>query len=316
MAVSEIRRRPDSALIGLLFVFLGVVLLLTSIEAVSFGIWLKLLDYWPVLLVLIGVEILLAEAPFLMRAGIVSLTLLAAVAAAYALTPQYEPVEPLRVSFTEPAGEADTLHLDTNFLAGDLQISSATTVDGPLAAIVRADFSERPARVFRKQSGGDVSIDVLSSGPYVERSYEDGQRSGVETLNLPFGSADWVLEISPDVEVDIGIASMVADLDFDLRNVNMRALSLEGAAAQLRVHLPLDAGESQVDIATGFAEVEIIVPEGVAVFIDIDAPLGKIRIDADRFVKTQDGYRSIHYSDAANRVDIDIEALSANVTVN
>ena len=111
----KIPNAPGFALIGLFFVFLGVLLLLTSVGSVSFGIWLKLLDYWPVLLVLVGIEILLAEAPFLVRAGIVSLTLLATAVAAFAFTPQYESAEPLRVSFTEPAGGVETLHLDTSF---------------------------------------------------------------------------------------------------------------------------------------------------------------------------------------------------------
>ena len=122
--------------------------------------------------------------------------------------------------------------------------------------------------------------------------------------------------MSPDTDVDIDIAAAVADLDLDLRNLNVRSLSVEGAAAELKVHLPIAAGETQVDIAAAIADIDIVVPDGVAAFIDVDAPLGTIRIDSDRFVETQDGYRSADYSEAVNRVDIDIEALSANVTVN
>lgn len=308
--------RPVSVLSPLLLVFLGVLLLLTAVGSVSFGIWLELLNYWPVLLVLIGAEILLADSPLLLRAGLVCLTLVIAFAAAYMVMPEYQTAEPLRVSYVEPVGDIDTVHLNANFLGGELAIEAESSGHDSSAAIVVAEFSDRPARIIRRRSDGEIKIDVVSSGPHLSRTWNDGHSSGVETVNFPLGLADWTLMMSPDVEVEIEVSSLVAELDLDLRSVNVRRLSVEGAAADLKVQLPIDAGDTEVDIAAGFANVEIIVPDGVAAFIEVDAPLGSTQIDTDRFIETQEGYRSIDYPEAANRVDIDIESLSANVTVN
>ena len=315
-SISKSPARPVSVLSGLFLVFLGALLLLTAVGLVSFGIWLELLDYWPVLLVLIGVEILLAEAPLLMRAGLVSLTLLIAFVVAYMALPEYDPAEPLRVSYVEPVNDIEVLHLNASFFGGELAIDAESPGHDPLAALVVAEFSDRPARIIREQSGNEIEIDIVSSGPYLSRTYNDGRSSSVETVNFPFGLANWTLTMSPNLEVEIDISSVAADLDLDLRHIDVRRLSVEGAAAQLKVELPVGAGETQVDIAAGFAEVEIVVPDGVAAFIEIDAPLGSNQIDSNRFVETQDGYRSIHYSEAANRVYIGIESLSANVNVN
>ena len=115
-SASNVRTPPGSALAGTLLVFLGLLLLLTATGTVSFGIWLKLIDFWPAILVLIGVEIIFADAPFSVRAGIISLAILGAATVAFATMPQYESGAPLRVSYVEPANYVETLHLNASFL--------------------------------------------------------------------------------------------------------------------------------------------------------------------------------------------------------
>ena len=315
-SASKVRTPPGSALAGTLLVCLGLLLLLTATGTVSFGIWLKLIDFWPAILVLIGVEITFADAPFSARAGIISLAILGAATVAFATMPRCDSAAPLRVSYTEPASYVEMLHLNANFLGGELAINSDSSHEDSSAALVIADFSDRPARVIRKQSDNAIAFDVVSSGPYLRRSFDDGQRSGEETMSFPFGLADWTVMVSPDSEVEIDIGSVAAGLDLDLRNLNVRRLSVEGAVVDLKIHLPISAGETQVDVAAGVADVEIVVPEGVSANIEIDSPLASIQFDPSRFVETKDGYRSIRFSEAGHRVDIDVEALSANVTVN
>ena len=313
---SKLRTRSGSLLAGPLLVLLGVLLLLTATGTASFGIWLRLFDFWPVLLVLIGVELVFAEKPISVRVGLISLVLLGAVLIAFATLPQYEPAEPLRVSYLLPAADVDTLHLSAGFFGGELAVTSETPFDGSLAALMAADFSDRPARIIRDQSESEVAIELLSAGPYLRRSHVDGLASFNASVSFPVGLADWALMLSPDTEVEIDIDSFVADLDLDLRNVNVRRVSIEGAVADLIIHLPINAGETQVEIAAGVADVELVVADSVAALINVDSPFGSTQIDQDRFVNAQDGYRSIGYSEAENRVNVNIESFSANVTVS
>lgn len=316
-STAQVRTRSASALAGTLLVLLGVLLLLTATGTVSFGIWLKLFDFWPVILVLIGAEFILADAPLAMRAGIVTAALLAAIAIAFAAMPEYEPAEPLRVSYTEPANDVEALNLNASFFGGDVAITSEPPADGPSPALMVAEFADRPARVVRGRAGSELTIDVVSSGPYLSRSSADGNHTSVETVSLPFGLADWALTMSPGrwMEAEINIDAFAADLHLDLRHVNVRRLSVEGAVADLAVHLPVGAGQTQVDIAAGVANVEFVVPDGVAALVEIDSLSESIQINSSRFVETENGYRSVGYSEAENRVLIDIESLAANVTI-
>ena len=133
---------------------------------------------------------------------------------------------------------------------------------------------------------------------------------------MPIGFADWKLTVSPDVEIDIDISSGASDLDLDLRDLNVRKLSIEAGAADIRVLLPTDAGETHVDIGAGVANIELIVPLNVAARIQIDAPIRSSSFDPIRFTETKDGFESPNYHNAKNRTNIIIESLFADIRMN
>lgn len=315
-SVSTGLRLRGSILIGLLLVALGALLLLTTTGVVSFGIWLELMDYWPVLLLLTGMEIILARRAPLIRAGVITATLAVVVAAAYFSMPEYDPPEPLRAGYVEPLGNAQRLRLSMAFFGGDVELTSDTAVSGSFARMLAADFGSHPSRVIREQSNGDVEFYLVSSGPFLRHSSYDGYTRRENRVSIPVGFADWNLELSPDVEADIEISAGATDLDLDLSELNIRKLDIEAGASDIRVRLPANAGQTHVDIAAGAADVELLVPDDVAAHIAIASPLGSARIDPARFMKIEDDvYRSANYLESRNRVWVDVEALSANVTV-
>ena len=309
------RRRRGSLLTGLLLVALGVLLLLTTTGVVSFGIWLELADYWPLLVILIGVELILVQRPLLIRAGVIVLTLGGAIVAASFSLPEYDPNEPLRATYVESLRDTETLYLDMAFIGGDVELTSDTPGAATLPRLLAADFKSRPARVVREQLDGNVRFYVMSSGPFLRHSSANGFTRHETRVSFPVGLADWSLIVSPNVEVEINISSVAVDLDLDLRNLNVRRLSVEAGMSDLRVQLPDDAGQTHVDIAAGAANVELVVPRGVAARIDVDAPLKSTWINPVRFVEADNEFWSPGYLEARNRVSIDIEALSVDVTV-
>lgn len=312
-SVSTGRRRGGSVLIGLLLVALGALLLLSTTGAVSFGIWLELMDYWPALLLLVGTEIILARRALLIRAGVIAATLAVVVAAAYFSMPEYDPPEPLRAGYAEPLGDAQRLHLSMAFIGGDVELASDTAGSQSAARLLAADFGSRPSRIIRDQSNGDVEFYLASSGPFLKHSSYDGY---ARRVSFPVGFADWKLELSPNVKSDIEISAGATDLDLDLRELNVRSLDIEAGASDIRVQLPANAGQTYVDIGAGAADIELLVPDNVAAHIDIASPLGSAWVNPARFMEIEDGvYQSANYFGTRNRVWVDIEALSANVTV-
>ena len=325
-SVASAGNRRGSILFGLLLIALGALLLLTTIDVVGFGLWLELVKYWPVLLVLIGVEIILARRFPLLRVAIIATTLVAVVAAAYYSMPEYDPTEPLHASYVEPRGDVETLQLNAEFMGGILRLSSHTTVAQPANGLLTADFKNRPARVVRELSDEKLTVRLSSSGPdlsytsEVTHSYKEGKtirssRSESRT-NFPVGLADWRITVSPDVEIEINISSGASDLDLDLRNLNVKKLSIEAGASDIRVLLPTNAGETHVDIDAGAANIDLTIPPNVAARIKTDVPIRSTSFDPNRFTETNNRYESPNYHNTENRINITIEALFADVSVN
>ena len=122
--------------------------------------------------------------------------------------------------------------------------------------------------------------------------------------------------ISPDVAVELEINAGAADLDLDLQALNVRRLIVGSGASDIRILLPVDAGQTHVVIESGATDVEIVVPHGVAARIVNEAFLSSTQIDSTRFFETDDGHQSPDYYNAENRVSIEIDAVAADITIS
>ena len=322
---SEAVRRGFS-LVGVLLAALGTVLLLNTVGILPFAIWWELVDYWPVLLVLVGVKMLLAPRAPLLGIGVAALIVFGAVAAALVTMPENQSGGPVHVTFVEPMGDAEILRLGMGFAGGSVELSSGSSDESPSLSLLAADFGSRPAEVIRDQSGRVTELYLSAGGPGIDVTItDDGKAWDVQGADLDVfnpglnvgGLVDWRLMISHEVALELEINAGAADLDLDLQDLNVRRVVVGAGATDIRIMLPVDSGRTSVEIAAGAANVEIVVPEGVAARIENEILMSSTRIDAGRFFRTDDGlHESPDYSTASNRVDIEIEGLAADVTVS
>jgi hypothetical protein len=73
------------------------------------------------------------------------------------------------------------------------------------------------------------------------------------------------------------------------------------------VILPEAAGATSVRAEAGAASLTFEVPDGVAARIRTRMALGSTRIDEARFPRVGDGFQSMDYGSALNRIDLDIQ---------
>ena len=298
-------RRPGFSLFGLLLVAFGALLLLTVTGVAGLGVWFELARYWPVLLILIGLKLILAPRAPLVGMAVVSLAVVATIVAAWIPLSIERSDDLVHIAYWTPLENTETLELGMGFTSGRVTLRSDASADRLFAA----DFNKRPAEVIHDHSGRFSKIYLSTDGFSVEYSDDDGTDGYTLT-----GFADWDLMVSPDVALDLEILAGAAYLDLDLTNLNVRRVFVGAGASQVRIRLP-DAGRTRVEIEVGAADIEITVPRGVAARIANDSFLNFTSIDSDRFPKSGGEHRSPDYSTAENRVDIEIGAGAASVTV-
>jgi hypothetical protein len=128
------------------------------------------------------------------------------------------------------------------------------------------------------------------------------------TSGLPWldHGSDWDVGLTTEVPLDLRLDTGASRTMLDLRDVRLRSLELHTGASETRVLLPRAAGATTVRIESGAASLTLEVPAGVAARIRSRMVLGSSQVDQARFPPVADGYESLDYALATNRIDIDI----------
>jgi hypothetical protein len=127
--------------------------------------------------------------------------------------------------------------------------------------------------------------------------------------------SDWQIGLTGEVPLDLRLDTGASAAMLDLADLQARSVELHTGASQTRIRLPRAAGRTTVRAEAGAASLVIEVPDGVAARIRTRMGLGSSQIDERRFPRSSDGYESLDYATAPNRVDIDLTGGVGSVRV-
>ena len=290
----------------LVLVSAGVVLLLNNLQVVPWSVWQALWPYWPVLLVLLGIEGLVTG-----RVAWGTLVLLTVLL-------------PL-LGFGVTAGTFATRWRDETRSDASLRTASFQQArDGANAATVRIEYG---AGVLDIGALPDPQpTETLVSGlvyghrgtDFAPRStLRDGRRTVTFSTNhgnafLDLGRLE--LQVNPTVPTDLEIESGAAEMTLNLERLRIPNLSIETGASKTRVILPAQ-GVTMAQIEGGAASFEFVIPPNVAAQIVVEDGPNHVQIDQQRFPRNGSEYRSANFASATDRVTLRIDVGASHVVV-
>jgi hypothetical protein len=289
----------------------GVLLLLNNLDMVPWTIWHDLWPYWPVLLVLLGLEAFLtgrvAWGTLVML--IVLLPILGMVVSAGSFGSHWRDAtsaspDRLTTSLSQPLGETRAAAVDVEYGAGALQVSS---LPEDLAGSTLAD-----AKVYGR---GTVRFDDSSRTQPDQGRLRILQRDddrGMESGHFDFGRLD--VRLTPSIPLDLRISSGVTDSTINLELLRVTDLRLETGASQTKIVLPAH-GETMARIEGGAAKLDVTVPPNVAARIILSDGPNAVTIDEQRFPRQDDEYRSVGFETATDRVTLRIDVGASRLVV-
>lgn len=295
---------------------LGLVFLGQNLGILPFDTWLNLWQFWPVLLIMAGVELILGHSGIGSAiASIFMIVTILAIVGVFAFFGQigtwgvsgahFAAAGPFQTNHvTQEIGSAQRGIIDLEHGAGRLEVSalpleSAQLLEGDLA------YSENSALERRAESRGD--------GTYVRL----GARNGYN--GIPFGNSfrqDWTVRLSPNVPLDVRVHSGASAVSMDLSQLKVTNLNVDSGASGVDITLPSNAGQTQAFVKAGVAGVHLRIPEGVSARIRIQNGLSGSTVDTSRFPKNGSYYQSPDYESATNKVDLRVETGISGVTIN
>lgn len=185
------------------------------------------------------------------------------------------------------------------------------------------------AEVMVTFGAGHLAIGAAAPGLLVDGTYDGGVRvepggpgrvrlsPPAPTLRLDRAPYAWRVGLAADVPLRLRVESGAADADLDLRTLRVTELRVRTGASETRVTLPEAAGFTRVDAEGGAAAIRFRVPDGVAARIRTSVALGSTDVDVARFPRTPsgNGWESLDFETAANRVEIEVRGGVGSVSI-
>ena len=286
-----------------LLILVGAIALAANLNVVQWDALYRLFDLWPVLLILVGAELVLrGGVPRRTAAAIGTLlVILAAVGAvAYVAAAPRIPIGVYPLDSTEPVGELTTASLDLGFGAADVNIHGAP-LEGALFKSHIQYSGQKP----------DVSLD-RSTGTL---TVQDNQR-GFGFLFGPHGKRTIDLALSDGLPWAISLSGGASHATLALGTVKVSSLDVSGGANSIGITLGQPSGKVPVDISGGASSVTIHRPAGVAASITASGGANSVRLDDKHLAGFGDSSAQTSDFDAAtNRYEISVSGGASNVSV-
>ena len=127
MSETKSPRKHRISIWGIILVLLGVVLLLQNFNILPWGLWAMLWRFWPVILIISGLNIIGRHKPWLSTVLVVVLGAFLGVAV---WQYQMPPCQEVIITHSEPRGDLHEAVVEVAFQAGHLRLS-ALTPDSP-----------------------------------------------------------------------------------------------------------------------------------------------------------------------------------------
>jgi len=282
---------------GICLLFLGIVFLLQTLNVLPWGLWGTLWRFWPVLIIIIGLNILLRRYnPWLVSALILVLLFACLGIATWQYGPSLPAGETTK-SYSEPLGSLEHAQIQINFTAGSLTIGSLASgspnfVEATGSRNMRVDF----------QSKGNEGTLNLSTERVNRRL-----RNEADTR--------WEVRFTRNIPLTIDVKSAVGNLELDLSELQVTELQMDIDAGNYIIEMPSSAGTTSAYIKADLANLEVTIPDGVAARLEVDTDLTALEVDESRFPRKGDYYISPDFERAENRIELEIDCDLGRVQV-
>lgn len=268
--------------------------------------WGTLWRFWPLILVLLGLEIIVGRAPAWVSALIIALTLLAVGGLiAYGFT-------------TGAALRRQTLISQKVYQSLEDVASAQVKLTLGAGNVTLNALSDSPALL-----AGEVQYPAGSS---VHQSFEAKGGQGLLRLEAE-GGAEWFLTwlgrqemrwdlgLTPRIPLELEVESGVGKAQLDLRELQVERFLLNTGVGEVSVAFPAQVEETRATVEAGVGSITLIVPEGVAARISVDTGIGAVDVDQHRFPRSGDLYLSSHFEEAEHRLRLTLDGGIGKITV-
>jgi hypothetical protein len=282
-----------------MLIIAGVALLLDQLGLLQVS-WSSVWRFWPLLLVLIGLDVLLGRT----RWGSIAFAVVAVVTVVAVL--YYVPVTTPQTQTQEKSWE----------LARDDYQSASISLEPGIGDLTVGALDD---------SGNLVEATVAYDSRYTQIRWDAGRRGDQARVQLVGKHQDWrpsmgeprdtwQVNLATDTPLELTVNGGVNRATLDLSKLLLNSLVLDMGVGEAQVQLPTHAGY-EATISGGVGALRLEVPEQVAARIRVSGGIGAVNVNP-RFERQGDAYVTQDYRAGAESIEVRIDGGIGMITID
>ena len=286
---------------GVFLLTVGIIWVLVSVGVISWSIFNALFVLWPLILVIIGVNIIFRNNEIIKAVAWVAFLAVVISYGYFFDDGGRTPGEGTK------AGKSVTVERLAEVQKGNLKIGFGGTrisLDSDTEKLLEADIQDSGVTYENESKGSEAFI------AFEKKVYNIFDLNS--NLNTHYNGFHLSNQVTWDMDMDTG----AVDGNFDMSDLFVEKLSLDFGAANLKLTLGSKFANPVVDINAGASKIDIIVPSDAGVKIRMDGALNSTNLDGPDWEKKNGVYYSKGYDDAAVKIDMDVDMGVCKFTVN
>jgi hypothetical protein len=284
-----------------LLIILGAIFLLNNFGILPWSIWTSLWKFWPVLLILIGVEFLIGHSISL-KTKLILLLLIFLIPVIVAVNPiTKNPLASEELKISEDLGSLTKAKIVVDMPATNLSVKP----------------TDDPTKLIE----GKVSFSKAANKPKVSVEESFGQEifkiTQKSVSGLPFISSfknDTNLYLTIQIPLEIQIKTGASREKLDLADLRVEYLEIDSKASDLDIIFG-NSYSSTAKIKTTASNLNIKIPKNIEARIKVNSKVKNLSI-ADRFKQGGGEYKTKDFDKAFTRLDIQIESVAGSIKIN
>ena len=296
--------RNRGLILPLILIGIGVVVLLANTGIVSRPAVERLVDLWPLLLVIFGLQLILNHTLPRQQATLIGIAVTAVIiiaALAYAILAPATSVGVQKVDASAQAGGLTAATLDVNYSAATVDVNAASLGDRLYQVHVDYPGGENPPTISLDHENGRLEIHESSSfSPF--HLFGSNRRHVVLTLT---DRIPWTIQVGGGA----------ANLRLDLRHLQLLKLEVSGGANRMDAQLPAAKGTVMLEVSGGFSNLALHAPAETQWRIGVSGGANAITINGSTTGALSGDFerQSAGYGTATNRYDIQISGGASHI---
>lgn len=305
-------KSSGNVVFAFLLIFLGFLFLANNLGIVSWTVWADLWRFWPIVLILWGLQFLLGKSTFaqiIMAVVTVSLFLFALLyilAGAGALKGTgLENWQPVR---SMPMHSNDIVKQELKVSKDEFQNirERKINIENGVGKFVlqdddRENYFELQAATSRGESNSSMKANQSSDILTIDVRVPQNNGPGIMPINRHYEYNGYIgqTQIPTDIAFELGAGKTEIDLD----TLTLRNFIIEVGAGAAEIELKDNAVPETAKLTLGMGSIQFAVPEQVGLEITYDVGLGNLKIE-DQNLKGNGTYRTRNFDQSTKKLRI------------